>query len=158
MLNEGEHVPETIGQLHDGGEFSTAKLRGRPYVIYFYPKDFTPVCTKEACGFRDRKADLARVGAEVFGVSLDGAEQHKRFAESLQLNFPLIADPQKKLSEAFGVLRLWGLLPFTKRVTFVVDGDGRVSKVIASEFDADRHVDEALAALRALPRSSTTPR
>jgi peroxiredoxin Q/BCP len=150
MLNEGDRVPEITAPLHDGGEFSTAKLRGKPYVVYFYPMDFTPVCTKEACGFRDRKADVAAVGAEVFGVSLDGVERHRRFADSLRLNFPLVADPERRLSAAFGVLRLWGLLPFTRRATFVVDGEGTVRKVITSELSADRHVDEAMEALRGL--------
>jgi peroxiredoxin Q/BCP len=85
-------------------------------------------------------------------VSLDGLEKHKAFAESLKLNFPLIADPDKKLSGAFGVLWLWGLLPVTKRVTFVVDGKGVVRRVIASELNIDRHVDEAIDALRSLSR------
>ena len=83
-------------------------------------------------------------------MSLDRLDKHKAFAESLKLNFPLIPDPEKKLSGAFGVLRLWGLLPITKRVTFVVDGSGVVRNVIASEFDIDKHVDEAIATLRAI--------
>ena len=150
MLKEGDKVPPLTAPLHDGGEFSTAGLAGKPYVIYFYPKDFTPVCTKEACQFRDRKADVTATGAEIFGVSLDAADQHKKFADSLGLNFPLVHDPDRKLCDAFGVLRLWGLLPFPKRVTFVVDGAGIVRKVIASELNAERHVDEAVAALRAI--------
>jgi len=83
-------------------------------------------------------------------VSLEGAERHKAFAESLQLNFPLVADSDQLLASAFGVQRLWGLLPFAKRVTFVVDREGVVRKVIASEFNIDKHVDEAIATLRAL--------
>jgi len=83
-------------------------------------------------------------------VSLDGLEKHKAFAESLKLNFPLIHDPDKKISGAFGVLRLWGLLPLNKRVTFVVDRAGVVRNVIASEFDIDKHVDEAVATLRSI--------
>ena len=150
MLNAGDKVPELSAALHDGGEFSTAKLRGKPYVIYFYPKDFTPGCTKEACTFRDRKSEFASAGAELFGVSLDGAAKHKSFAEAHSLNFPLIPDPDQKLSGAFGVLRLWGILPFTKRVTFVVDAQGVVRNVIASEFNIDKHIDEAVATLRSL--------
>lgn len=83
-------------------------------------------------------------------MSLDRLDQHKAFAESLKLNFPLIPDPQRKVSAAFGVLRLWGLLPITKRVTFVVDGSGAVRNVIASEFNIDAHVDGAIAALRSI--------
>lgn len=150
MLKEGDKVPPVTGRRHDGGEFSTAALAGKPYVIYFYPKDFTAVCTREACHFRDRRAEVAATGAEIFGVSLDGAEQHKQFADSLGLDFPLVHDPDRALCGAFGVLRLWGLLPFPKRVTFVVDGAGVVRKVIASEWNAERHVEEALAALRAI--------
>jgi peroxiredoxin len=86
----------------------------------------------------------------IFGVSLDGIDKHKAFAESLKLNFPLAADPDQKVSGAFGVQRLWGLVPFVKRVTFVVDGSGVVRNVIASEFDIDKHVDEAIATLQAI--------
>lgn len=81
---------------------------------------------------------------------MDGVETHKAFAESLKLNFPLVADPGKKLAGAFGVLRLWGLVPFPKRVTFVVDGAGVVRNAIASELDIDKHVDEAIATLRSI--------
>lgn len=90
---------------------------------------------------------MSAAGAELYGVSLDGLETHKAFAESLKLNFPLIPDPDKKLSSAFGVLRLWGILPITKRVTFVVDRSGVVRNVIASEFNIDRHIDEAITTL-----------
>ena len=83
-------------------------------------------------------------------MSLDGLEQHKAFAESLKLNFPLIPDPDKKLSGLFGVLRLWGFLPITKRVTFVVDASGVVRNVIAAEFNIDKHIDEAIAMLRSI--------
>lgn len=150
MLNVGDKVPDLTAPLNDGGEFSTAKLSGTPYVIYFYPKDFTPGCTREACTFRDRKADLAAAGAELFGVSLDGPSTHKSFAETHRLNFPLISDTGRKLSSAFGVLWLWGILPITRRVTFVVDGAGIVRNVIASEFNIDRHIDEAIATLKSL--------
>jgi peroxiredoxin Q/BCP len=84
-------------------------------------------------------------------VSLESVEKHKAFAESLQLNFPLIADSDQRLAAAFGVQRLWGLLPFAKRVTFVVDGEGVVRNVISSEFNIDKHVDEAIATLRSIP-------
>lgn len=83
-------------------------------------------------------------------MSLEGIEKHKAFAESLKLNFPLLADSDQTLASAFGVTRLWGLLPFAKRVTFVVDGEGVIRRVIASEFDIDRHVDEAIAALESI--------
>jgi thioredoxin-dependent peroxiredoxin len=90
------------------------------------------------------------VGGEVYGVSLDGLETHRAFAESLKLNFPLVADPNKTLARAFGVLWLGGLLPITKRATFVVDGAGVVQNVIASEFSIDKHINEAIATLRSI--------
>jgi peroxiredoxin Q/BCP len=83
-------------------------------------------------------------------VSLEGVETHKAFAESLNLNFPLVADREQVLAAAFGVQRLWGLLPFAKRVTFVVDREGVVRNVVASELNIDRHVDEAIATLRSI--------
>lgn len=83
-------------------------------------------------------------------MSLDRLQTHKAFAESLRLNFPLVADPDRKLSSAFGVLWLWGILPITKRVTFVVDRSGVVRNVIASEFAIDKHIDEAIATLRSI--------
>lgn len=83
-------------------------------------------------------------------MSLEGVETHKAFAESLNLNFPLVADREQVLAAAFGVQRLWGLLPFAKRVTFVVDREGVVRNVVASELNIDRHVDEAIATLRSI--------
>jgi thioredoxin-dependent peroxiredoxin len=150
MLSVGDEVPDLTAPLHDGSEFSTTRLRGTPYVIFFYPKDFTPTCTKEACTFRDRRADIAAAGADLYGVSLDGLSRHQAFADSLKLNFPLLADTGKRVAGAFGVLRLWGLLPFTKRVTFVVDREGIVRNLIVSETDVDKHVEEAIASLRSI--------
>jgi thioredoxin-dependent peroxiredoxin len=150
MLKIGDKVPELSASLHDGGEFSTVKLSGRPYVIYFYPKDFTPGCSKEACSFRDRRTDITAAGAALFGVSLDGPETHKAFAELHELNFPLISDTDRKVSNAFGVVWMWGILPIARRVTFVVDGGGVVRNVIASEFNISRHVDEAIAILKSV--------
>ena len=83
-------------------------------------------------------------------MSLEGVEKHKAFAESLKLNFPLVADEKQTLAAGFGVQRLWGLVPFAKRVTFVVDKGGVVRNVIASELNIDKHVDEAIATLRTL--------
>ena len=83
-------------------------------------------------------------------MSLEGVEKHKAFAESLKLNFQLVADTDQKLAAAFGVQRLWGLVPFAKRVTFVVDGQGVVQNVIASELNIDKHVDEAIATLQSM--------
>ena len=83
-------------------------------------------------------------------MSLEGVEKHKAFAESLKLNFPLVADEKQTVAAGFGVQRLWGLLPFAKRVTFVVDKAGVVRNVIASELNIDKHVDEAIATLRSM--------
>jgi len=128
-------------------------FRGRRHVIlYFFPKDFTPGCTKEACTFRDRRAEVAALDAEVVGVSLDPPEKHAKFAEAYQLPYPLVSDGDAKIATAYGVSRLGGWLP-SKRVTFVIDRDGIVQKVIQSEFSINRHIDDAVEALRRLPKA-----
>lgn len=125
-----------------------------PLVVYFYPKDFTGVCTKEACQFRDIYDVLRKdFGAEVIGVSRDSEESHARFKAEHKLPFRLIADRDGTLSKAFGVERLWGLIPFVKRVTFVADAAGVIRGVFHHEFDASRHVREVRDCLASLPRA-----
>lgn len=150
MLAVGEKAPDFTGRLGGGGQFRLQDLRGRRNVVlYFYPKDFTPGCTKEACSFRDRRPAIAALDAEVVGVSLDSAEKHAEFAETHGLPYPLVSDPDGKIAAAFGVARLGGWLP-TKRVTFVIDKTGVVRQVIKSELGIDRHIEEAIAALEKL--------
>ncbi|HEX7897997.1 MAG TPA: peroxiredoxin [Planctomycetota bacterium] len=124
-----------------------------PLVVYFYPKDFTGVCTKEACEFRDIYDTLKKdFGAEVIGVSRDSDETHERFKAEHRLPFRLIADRGGKLSKAFGVERLWGLIPFVKRVTFVADAGGVIRGVFHHELDAARHVRDVRETLSALAK------
>ncbi len=150
MLNAGDRVPDVGGITADGTSIRLADYRGRqPLVVFFYPKDNTTVCTKEACGFRDHAAEFAAAGAAVIGVSMDSTAAHQRFIDGQRLNFPLLSDRDAAICKAFGVARLGGWLP-PRRVTFVIDRDGVVQKTIASEFDAAKHVDGALAAVRAL--------
>ena len=116
-----------------GGTFKLSDHRGRPVVLYFYPKDNTPGCTREACGFRDAMPAFGRLGVPVFGVSADKATMHDRFVLKQGLNFPLLADPDHELIEAYGVWvekSLYGRKYFgVARSTFVVGTDGRVEKV-----------------------------
>src|SRR5947207_6435431 len=123
--------------------------RGRKAVVlYFYPKDDTPGCTKEACSFRDQYQDFQDAGAEVIGVSSDPAASHEKFAAKYHLPFVLLADRSGAVRKQYGVPATFGLLP--GRVTFVIDRQGIVRHVFNSQLQATRHVEEAIAALRAL--------
>jgi peroxiredoxin Q/BCP len=146
-LKEGEHAPEFTSTAHTGDEVSTAGLRGRWAVVYFYPADDTPGCTKEACAFRDGYEDFTDAGAVVVGVSAQGEESHRRFAEKHRLPFQLLSDGDGAIAAAFGVRKTLGLLP--ARVTFVIDPEGVVRKVFSSQVRMSAHHDEALAAIRA---------
>lgn len=143
-IREGDEAPDVTLDLHGGERLRLRDRRGRgAVVLYFYPRDDTPICTREACGFRDAFADFA--GAEVIGVSADSAESHREFAARHQLPFQLAADPDGAVARAFGVEKRFGLLP--ARVTFVIDRDGIVRRIIDAPFSARSHVDGALAAL-----------
>lgn len=153
MLAEGDRAPDFAGVTADGKRLGLADFRGRqPLILYFYPKDNTPGCTREACSFRDHKTEIEAAGAALLGVSMDSVESHRKFVSDHRLNFPLLSDRDGAIAEAFGVVRLGGWIPFlpVKRVTFVVDREGIVRRVIASELSMDAHVDGALAALREL--------
>src|SRR5437868_5512216 len=148
MVGVGERAPEFSGVTGDGKRLALADFRGKqPVVLYFYPKDNTRVCTKEACMFRDHAAEVASAGGVVIGVSGDTAESHQRFSAAQGLGFPLLADRDATIAKAFGVARLGGWLP-PKRVTFVIDRDGVVRRVITGELNANTHVDGALETLR----------
>lgn len=156
MVKEGERAPEFAGTTADGKTIRLADYRGKqPVVVFFYPKDNTTVCTKEACSFRDHAGEIAAAGGAVLGVSMDTAASHQKFAGDHRLNFPLLSDRDASICKAFGVARLGGWLP-PRRVTFVVDRDGVVRRVIASELNANKHVDEALAALQGLSRPAAS--
>ncbi len=155
MLKEGNLIPD-ISLKDDEGE--TVRLHDyigqSPLVIYFYPKDDTPGCTIEACGFRDYNDDFQEVGAKVFGISGDSEESHRKFKKKYRLNFSLLSDIHRKAEKAFGVKRnLLGLLP--GRVTFVTDLEGRIILVFDSALNPRKHVQEALNKLRGSIKKNT---
>ena len=119
-----------------------------PVVLFFYPKDNSAICTKEACAFRDAYEDFAAAGATVVGVSGNSAESHQQFAERHRLPFLLATDADGAVRRAFGVPKTMGLI--SGRVTYVIDREGIVRHVFSGQFAADRHVREALDAVRKL--------
>jgi len=132
-LTEGAEAPDFTLESDSGDTVSLSQLRGKPVVLYFYPRDDTPGCTTEACEFRDAWADVKRTGAVVLGVSPDTAASHKKFKTKFKLPFPLLADPDHKVAERYGAWgersmygrKFQGIL----RTTFVIGADGRVKKV-----------------------------
>jgi len=144
----GDEAPDFVLPDRTGKMVRLSEFRGRKAVVlYFYPKDDTPGCTKESCAFRDSYQDFQDAGAEVIGVSSDSAESHGRFAAKHRLPFTLLADQGAQVRKRYGVPATLGLLP--GRVTFVIDRAGIVRHVFNSQFQATQHVSEALEALRA---------
>lgn len=133
MLDIGDTVPDFSLHTDSGSTVSSADLRGQRYVLYFYPKDDTPGCTKEACAFRDALPQFDSLGVKVFGVSADPVKAHEKFVRKYQLNFPLLSDPERVLIEGMGVWvekSMYGKTYFgIQRASFVIDADGRVIKV-----------------------------
>jgi peroxiredoxin Q/BCP len=152
-VEEGAAAPDFALATDNGDEVRLSALRGKPVVLYFYPKDDTPGCTKEACAFRDRSQELANQGAVVLGVSPDSVASHKKFRDKYHLNFPLLADPQHKVAELYGAWRNkinFGVKALgIQRSTFLIDGKGVVRKVW-KKVSVAGHDDEVLAALAAL--------
>lgn len=152
-IHVGDQAPDFSLPDQDGSAVSLADYRGKQTVVlYFYPKDETPVCTKEACGFRDSYEDFVDAGAAVIGVSADSVEMHRKFAANRSLPFRLLADEKNELRRRFGVPKTLGLMP--GRVTYVIDKAGIVREVFNSQLFADRHVRGALATVRKLAASS----
>jgi len=149
-LKVGDHAPEFSGLTQDGSSISLKGLAGKSVVLYFYPKDDTPGCTKEACGFRDVYSQIQGKNAVVIGVSADGVESHKKFAEKFNLNFPLLADEDKAAVMAYGA---WGEKNMygktymgILRTTFVIGPDG-VIKAVFPKVKPEEHAAEILALL-----------
>jgi thioredoxin-dependent peroxiredoxin len=141
LPQQGESLPDLDLTTESGEHIGTGGLTGQKTVLYFYPKDDTPGCTKEACAFRDRMEDYAEAGIQVYGVSLDSPESHREFREKYNLNFPLLTDEGGRASEALGVLR--DDRKRTNRVTFLLDPEARISKVYP-EVSPETHADEIL--------------
>jgi len=147
----GDYAPDFTLTSQSGQQVSLAGFRGsKAVVLFFYPKDGTAFCTKEACSFRDAYEEFVQAGAVVIGVSSDSAESHQAFASGHRLPFALLADTDGCVRKAFGVPSMLGILP--GRVTYVIDKEGIVRHVFSSQFAADRHVAEALAVVRRLAK------
>ena len=151
LLNQS--APDFAREAHNGQQVRLADYRGKSVVVlYFYPKDGTPVCTKEACAFRDGYEEFTKLGAVVIGVSADSPERHRAFAASRALPFLLLSDQDGSLRKAYQVPKTLGIMP--SRVTYVIDKAGVVRHVFSALLLADRHVAEALGIVRALARES----
>jgi peroxiredoxin Q/BCP len=155
MLTEGEKAPDFTLPATGGKTISLMDYAGKKAVVlYFYPKDDTPGCTKEACFFRDIQAEFDAAGAAILGVSVDSVRSHEKFAEKYHLPFPLLSDEDKTVVNAYGVWRQksnYGKTYFgTVRTTFLIDTQGVIRK-IWPEVKVEGHVDEVLGAVRALP-------
>ena len=149
-LKAGDVAPEFTVATNGGGKISLADYRGQQVVLYFYPRDDTPGCTKEACAFRDNFAALKKQGAVIFGVSPDNVKSHDKFVEKFKLPFTLLADDEKKIANAYGV---WGEKSFmgrkylgVYRVTFLIGADGKIKKIWPL-VKPEEHAAEVLAAL-----------
>lgn len=147
----GTPAPDFTGTATDGSTVRLADFRGKPVVLYFYPRDDTPGCTREACGFRDVYSEFGQLGAVLLGVSTDPVRSHRKFTEKFQLPFPLLADEDRKIVQAYGV---WGEKTFmgrkfmgTNRVTFLIGADGLIRHVWP-KVKPEEHAAEVLAALR----------
>ena len=152
-LAEGEKAPAFMLQADDGSKVKLSDLKGSPVVLYFYPADDTPGCTREACAFRDRSAELKKLGAKIFGISPDDVASHVKFRDKFKLNFPLLADPDHAVAEKFGAWREKNMYGKKRmgivRSTFLIDTDGVIQKVWRS-VKVDGHDQAVLAALQQL--------
>ncbi len=146
-LSIGDKVPEFELKDQNGAVFNIKSLvEKKAFIIYFYPKDYTPGCTKEACSFRDRYEEFKDLGAEVIGISSDSEKMHKKFAKSYRLPFILLSDSTKRVRKLFGVANtLLGLLP--GRETYVFDKEGKVIMIFNS-MNAVKHIEKAIEALK----------
>jgi thioredoxin-dependent peroxiredoxin len=151
MVEEGKSAPDFELASDAGERVKLSGLRGKPVVLYFYPKDDTPGCTKQACGIRDAYSEFKQRGAVVLGVSPDDEASHAKFRDKYQLPFTLLADPTHEVAEDYGVWvekNAYGQKKMgIERSTFVIDAEGKVAKVMR-RVKPDTHADAVLAALR----------
>ena len=153
-IEEGTKAPDFNLPSDDGTKVKLSSLKGTPVVLYFYPKDDTPGCTKEACAFRDQKTALGKLGAKIFGVSADDVASHVKFRDKFKLNFPLLADTDHKIAEKYGAWReknMYGKKSMgIQRSTFLIDSEGKVAKVW-KRVQVDGHDEDVITAIKALP-------
>ena len=151
VLSVGDQAPELSLPDQHGKTVSLTSFRGKQVVLYFYPKDDTPGCTRESCDFRDVESQIMRAGGVILGVSMDGKESHQKFIRKYGLPFPLLSDEDATVSKAFGVYKeknmygkkYWGI----ERSTFVIDPAGAI-KAVFRKVKVDGHADEVLTALK----------
>jgi|SRR3954468_19252058 len=141
----------------DGTKVKLGDLQGSPVVVYFYPADDTPGCTREACAFRDRSEELAKLGAKVIGISPDDVASHLKFRDKYRLNFPLLADPDHAVAEKYGAWREKNMYGKKKmgiaRSTFLIDAKGKIVKVWKA-VKVDGHDEQVIAALKELAKTN----
>jgi peroxiredoxin Q/BCP len=152
-IEKGQNAPDFSLTADDGTKIKLSALKGNPIVLYFYPQDDTPGCTKEACAFRDRSRDLQKMGAQVFGVSPDSIDSHRLFRDKFNLNFPLLSDPEHQVAEKYGAWReknMYGKKSMgIQRSTYLIDQQGKVAKVWKA-VQVDGHDEHVIAALNAI--------
>ncbi len=143
----GDLAPDFSLRSGDGKTVSLADFKGKKSVVlFFYPKDETSVCTKEACAFRDQFQVFKDLGAEIIGVSSDSEKSHKGFAEHYKLPYTLLSDEGGQLRKTYGVPTTMGIIP--GRVTYIIDKDGKVKHVFNSQMEGEKHVTEAISTLK----------
>jgi peroxiredoxin Q/BCP len=152
-VDVGKKAPDFTLPTDDGTKVKLSGLRGQVVVVYFYPRDDTPGCTREACAFRDRKTELKRLGVKILGVSTDDVESHQKFRDKYDLNFPLLADTQHRVADKYGAWRektRFGKKSMgIQRSTFLIDAKGVVRKVWKS-VKVDGHDEQVIAAVKEL--------
>jgi thioredoxin-dependent peroxiredoxin len=143
MLSVNDEAPDFTATLSDGSDFRLSEYRDKKNVVlYFYPKDFSLGCTKQASLFTEEYAGLQQYNCEIFGVSYDAMDRHAEFIRAYRLPFRLISDADKAIARLYDVTRFGGYLPFVKRVSYVIDTNGTIRNVIHHEFRMENHVAE----------------
>jgi thioredoxin-dependent peroxiredoxin len=153
LLKEGDMAPPFATQMVSGQQvspISLADFHGKKVILYFYPKDFTSGCTKEACAFRDGYSKYQSAGLVVLGCSIDSAEAHKGFIEKYGLPFPLLLDPDKKIAKEYGAANGIPILGFDRRITYVIGEDGKILKVYPN-VDPSTHATQILSDIGTAP-------
>ena len=149
-IEPGKRAPDFTLPSDDGTKVKLSGLRGKPVVLYFYPKDDTPGCTREACAFRDQKKHLTKLGVTVLGVSADDVASHVKFRDKYKLNFPLLADTDHKVAEKYGAWReknMYGKKSMgIQRSTYLIDAEGKVAQVW-KKVNVDGHDEAVIAAI-----------
>lgn len=151
MLTPGTRAPDFILEDQDGARIRLAAYHGKPVVLFFYPRDNSRGCTRQACAFRDSYREFRELGAVILGISRDGSESHRDFRSRHELPYPLLTDRDGSVAREFGVPKLLGVLP--GRSTFVLDANGVVRLAYSNNVNMQSHRDEALKALQQLAQS-----